>query len=485
MYIYLEENRNAYHKGQLTPFFIAILTILIIAIFVVINIGKIGMDRTYVSNTVDAGALAGASVMAGLYTSLAETKESMIKSWETWLSFSYLSSMAQLWSYFMTIKKLIKEAQEQGRFAIIFMGYGIIAAMQCMSLNCEKCPWQLTMVYGIGMTGAMTFLGWGRSNLAYAQEYAEGMPEFIDSLKTALHEWWDAMHENYQTLKASVKETWEAAIEYSYKLAWINSGISSKMTDEQSDEFSDWISEDPEEGWPSFVTDPTYDWQDPSARDHTAHVHVEIDEPTTYIWKVTDLNKPELDMLWDHSRAEAVDLIGNISDAKNDYYNAILGLMTSMIAGIIGWATCNCCDDCSSWVQVVFCIIFYAAEILYVLGIGVAIEEVVHALVSPIPDALDNIDEIEDDLDEIANGMALNRTVTNPAVYGDEVLCWLDAMPHDHRVFVSTWQEHEGKDYSLWDVDYPKLEASAMAEFGGATSGLSDLDWTANILETN
>lgn len=51
-------------RGQIAPFMIAIIVILLIAIMITVNIGKLSLLKTGVSNAADAGALAGASVMA-------------------------------------------------------------------------------------------------------------------------------------------------------------------------------------------------------------------------------------------------------------------------------------------------------------------------------------------------------------------------------------------------------------------------------------
>lgn len=51
-------------RGQIASILIAIIVILLIAIMVTVNIGKLSLLKTSVSNAADAGALAGASAMA-------------------------------------------------------------------------------------------------------------------------------------------------------------------------------------------------------------------------------------------------------------------------------------------------------------------------------------------------------------------------------------------------------------------------------------
>jgi len=52
------------NKGQLAPFFIIVIAILIMAIMVTANIGKVGLHRVRTANASDSAALAGASTMA-------------------------------------------------------------------------------------------------------------------------------------------------------------------------------------------------------------------------------------------------------------------------------------------------------------------------------------------------------------------------------------------------------------------------------------
>lgn len=51
-------------RGQITPFLIAVIAILLITTMITVNLGKVSMTRTNTANAADAGALAGASAMA-------------------------------------------------------------------------------------------------------------------------------------------------------------------------------------------------------------------------------------------------------------------------------------------------------------------------------------------------------------------------------------------------------------------------------------
>src|SRR3989338_120988 len=65
-------------KGQLAPFMIAVIVILLIAIMVTVNLGKISLTKTNTANAADAGALAGASTMANGLNAIGDISDEML-----------------------------------------------------------------------------------------------------------------------------------------------------------------------------------------------------------------------------------------------------------------------------------------------------------------------------------------------------------------------------------------------------------------------
>ena len=65
MFIWFSENRANYNKGQVFPFVIAAIAILVMMAMITANLGKLAIFKTDVSNAADAGALAGAGVLSG------------------------------------------------------------------------------------------------------------------------------------------------------------------------------------------------------------------------------------------------------------------------------------------------------------------------------------------------------------------------------------------------------------------------------------
>ena len=65
-------------KGQIAPFMIAVIVILLIALMVTVNLGKISLTKTDTANAADAGALAGASTHANSLNAIADINSLMI-----------------------------------------------------------------------------------------------------------------------------------------------------------------------------------------------------------------------------------------------------------------------------------------------------------------------------------------------------------------------------------------------------------------------
>jgi len=118
----------AQEQGQIAPFLIAVLAVVIMAIMITVNIGKIGVIKTHVSNSGDAGALAGASMMATAFDHLV-----------------FLSSMmyANYYSYYVWVVNLYDLAEDDYETAInlyasaaaSFVVAGGLAITACIDCN--------------------------------------------------------------------------------------------------------------------------------------------------------------------------------------------------------------------------------------------------------------------------------------------------------------------------------------------------------------
>ena len=65
MILKISTNKTRYDKGQVFPFLIAIIVVIVIIAMITVNLGQIGIFKTDVSNAADSAALAGASILSG------------------------------------------------------------------------------------------------------------------------------------------------------------------------------------------------------------------------------------------------------------------------------------------------------------------------------------------------------------------------------------------------------------------------------------
>lgn len=77
MFIDFSQNKIRYESGQVFPFLIAIICVIIIMAMIAVNLGQLALYRTDVSNAADAGALAGSSVISGQLLSYGLTSDFM------------------------------------------------------------------------------------------------------------------------------------------------------------------------------------------------------------------------------------------------------------------------------------------------------------------------------------------------------------------------------------------------------------------------
>ena len=65
MFIKFNREKANYESGQIFPYLIAVIVAIIIMAMITVNLGKLAIFKTDVSNAADAGSLAGASVLSG------------------------------------------------------------------------------------------------------------------------------------------------------------------------------------------------------------------------------------------------------------------------------------------------------------------------------------------------------------------------------------------------------------------------------------
>lgn len=466
MFVHFSLYKCQYHKGQLTPFFIALIVILVTVILITVNISKVSLHRTYTSNAVDSGALAGATVMASVYDGLADSKTSMEKQWALWYT-QMFNNLLRIEGVREAMERDTEWAQEQGWYAFVFYVLALIITVS----NTSRCDMEWYAVYGLAILGAVaaTFHAFAESNLRGVKRSVPNFKEGIENLQTALTTYKEALQGAYRKMRGQVNEAHESAVNIAYKMAFVNSGIGSKLDDDQREQYNDWLDDDD-----APYNSGKYSWKDGQGRAHNVNVSVSIDSVGTYNWVVTTLTYTALNDLFDDAIDLCDELYDHIKEAYGDFHRATDAMIVGAVFGIIMALSCLCKDF---WLCA---IIFWVAWAIWVICLVIAMLYILYQLLTHIPDALDVLDDIQEDIQQITDGFVPRGSVGNPG--DDEVLCYLTSVPHSHLVSVSSSQSHEGKNFGIWETTYPTVKSSAAARFGGATSSLSKLDYNANLI---
>ncbi|MCF7917000.1 MAG: hypothetical protein K9L61_04410 [Candidatus Omnitrophica bacterium] len=425
MYLYLEENTNSYHKGQLTPFFIAALAILIIAIMVTVNIGKVAQIKTKTSNSADAGALAAVSAMATTFNALG-----------AYASYMY----AKYIEYKLIIESLLDEVVE----ATIIMETSILAAwvLGLVAVANACTPYTGYWVYLASIAGAIILL----FNASYWLTVQQNL---MGSVKSIIKTLQDFEEEMYLDIRDFVDESIISARETSLSLSFSNSGISSMLTDTQQDDYDTFI-----DGLTG--SSATHSWTDGQNRDHSVTASVDLKDVDRYLLLETK---------------EDEDTIVNI------YFTAYY-LMAAVSALWLGYVTLGYIKllmaaygygKCPSWHLP---IPYFGCILPWACFLGIAKTIPYNTKTGWLGAYVAGFYPI---FYLIERGVQENGTYWEPTRdVGSKIIPTIVDVDHSRCVNTSSTQDHEGSDkgnkiFTLWETAYPLSSSKADASFSGGS----------------
>ena len=210
MFIYFNENKCAYHKGQLAPFFIVFIIIIIIASLVTINIGKIAKTKTYSANSVDAGVLAAASTMASAFNYIAVANSSMKVNYQYFIGLASISFVMGYWQMTaaMTATNTAFGAETTACANVVCCPGGV---------HCNTCP-----AFGIACEAAEVALG---TAIAELGSFHGTMVNLIVQVTG----YWMLQYFFYRMIRDNINDYHQSAIDSGHSFNFSNSGISSKL----------------------------------------------------------------------------------------------------------------------------------------------------------------------------------------------------------------------------------------------------------------
>ncbi|MDP8260898.1 MAG: hypothetical protein P9M01_00960 [Candidatus Kappaea frigidicola] len=453
MFIYFNENKCAYHKGQLAPFFIVFIILIVIAALVTVNIGKVAKTKIYSANSVDAGALAAASTMASAFNYIAVANSQMRVNYQYFFG---LASISFAWGYWK-----IGSAMSSASTAIAFL----TAACACVPCCGHACPCPCFFPN----------LAAGEAALAEAIASLVDFDKTMKSLIVQVSSFYWLQYEFYKVIRENIDDYHQSALESGYSFAFNNSGISSRLKgcrledsslcdaceddcqedckgrcgdrddylidekdlyDECMDtcsreelnclinncqshraEYSLWLKNELDDDDPvSSQKIINYNWLDGQERSHDVSTQVVIDPVDEYVLKHT-----VLPFLADIALLTTAMVTAN--QAK--------GILTNAA----GQASSS--SPCSAEVTAAGALSFNVA-----------------ALVASIA---------------AHSGLATNGTFssTSDSDAWPYIICWIDDVPHNQLVDVYQTQRDQGADVGVWSTEYPLITSSSRASFAG------------------
>ncbi|MFH1519358.1 MAG: pilus assembly protein TadG-related protein [Candidatus Omnitrophota bacterium] len=458
MFIYFNQNKLAYHKGQLVPFFIVFIIAVIIAALVTVNIGKVAKTKTYSANAADAGALAAASTMASAFNYLAVANSQMI------VNYQYFFAMATI--SFTIGYVAMATAMTKTSLAMTFL------ALACKYSKCCPKPWCCAL-WGSYCADAL-------AALAVAAGSMELFNDTMKKLLVTVTGYWMTQYYFYRMIRENVADYYQGALESGYSFAFNNSGAASKLKgcrledislcdacekacdrdckgrcgvrsdcidsdgeydndclkdygdcqdtcsreelnclidncDSQKAEYQLWVKDNIDDVANSAIKN--YTWLDGQSRSHDVAVQVAIEPIERYVLRIAMLPFPlEIAAL------------------------ALAWYFGSEALGFLGWAdTAACPFPCTA------------------VGIaGLALASEIKGLVASIA---------------AHAGLLVNGTFTSSSA-GDVLpylITGIDEVPDNPQrlVEVIQTQRYQGADFGVWSTEYPLTTSSAQACFAG------------------
>ncbi len=452
MFIFLAQNKTAYDrvfkKAQLAPLFIALISIIIIAVMVTVNLGKISLTKTHTANASDAGTLAAASQMAFAFNLLATQAAGMYA--------TYLAS-------FTAADYLLQYAQEDLEIAAALSlsaeALGLTgAALACVPYS-GKYLWMAMVNAAIAMFIVSEYyfalLG---ADMTAAESTINDIYEA--QLKTYLGDNMTYSVEDEDEnigMRESVTHNVESARELAYDYTFLNSGISEKLNPDLDIDGQPAEDESGEKINPTQGTEFSYHisdketpqefrWRDGQAREHLVNVDVELADVTRYQFIKTNRTKEDIE--------------GDFATFWIVYTMITLAIMVANanLTGQIGASAAV--PDCGAWhIPVPWggCIIpaTCAAYSVYTIAIIAAFVATLmeYVILGPL-------------IDDIREGIAEDGLFwDDDGNVEHNILVTLFDVDHPRRIEITTFQEHGAQDMGLWEAKYPKVKSQSQGSF--------------------
>lgn len=456
MLIYFHKNKLRYEKGQLAPFFILILVVVIMMAMVTVNLSKVAFIKTDTSNAVDSGSLAAGSLMANLFNAVASSNsqlETLYWQFYTSVSISFAMALVTLTMSITSASAALTSAISAAMSACPSPCSATNLAASAITSNVPALKQLVRFMWSL--TGIMLSV----TAFQIAQYYF-----YLNIRKMAEDEELDD--------KGNVKGGRQRVISLGHRFAFINSGIGSKLKEgsppagiaQQEErnnfrnEFSGFLDN---LGWNAEYT---YPWKDGEERQHFVRINVDIDPVDTFDLQVTVLPLPAELALLGESLSLAFSSQASLTAAQSSYASAqgwlsmactYQGLFFSYIACCGPWNP-GCCTAAAYYYEEWMTACAMAAS---ALSSGITANSAAISAMSSI------IPLMATAWVGLLPGLIITDNDGDSAL--PFIICWIDDIVHNRLVRLETTQHHEGADLGIWETNYPDTRSYSVVDFRG------------------
>jgi hypothetical protein len=414
-----------YNKGQLMPLFIAVLAVIIILTMLTVNISKVAQYRTEASNGVDAGALAGGSVLAGVFNQVSVSNQDMYNAYILFvLKMGISFTIAE--GYLLAAGLNILEAEGDNMAA---------QAVACTPF--ANCTGKIEIKYGLIATKA-------------AISEMKMFNRIMVAIALAYTAYKMAQAEFYDLIRQMAEKGWQKGIKIAHSFNFTNSKTGSKLKSKKMGALED--KEDANNYYDAFSdfmdsldnnSDYWYNWTDGQGRPHSTHSKVYI-QPVDDFKLRTMLNPYPVEMvLFVAMYALGYIALGELAAAAASFATAAPSMEIACDCSNCCGYICPCwpcltpaCATAQDALIVSFNALFDASwKLLVIAGLIIDAE-------AGLVDAWDINDKGAE-----ANPISL------------WTICWIQDINHDRRVQVWQDQTHDKGDLGLLKTQYPKTSS--------------------------
>jgi hypothetical protein len=444
-----------------------------------INLSRISVHKVYTANTVDAGALAGASQLAFAYDQMVYASFIMYQSYSAGLA-TLEGARDEFMDAWETCRDMYNTARDLANTAagvacIPYVGKGAYRVLLAASMH---------VIAAAGLMLALYVL-----------------PQYT-KFEAMVKQFYEDLQDSYDNTMENLDNNFEFAEDIARDYAFLNSGVSEYLSDDldingnpidadgdgekdapsQADEFSFFIQDDD--------TPDTFCWRDgrqtsnpisgssiPGGINCQQPPYAQIDDSTSNRLHIAQVSVSDEDGVPD--TFEVIKTQSDSDEIDDDIVNGYVNIAGAAVtAGVLfkvfgdlvydsqsvptcpGWHVYICIPYDSCWCIIpASCIGFAAgtAAIMYIADQLLATWDLVNHYVNRIWDGIQMGDTFcvssEDDI-----GDTIPITITDVDT-GD-----------DYEIEVETFQEHQGEDLGLWQIKYPRFKSNAKATFACDTS---------------